>query len=297
LKFLAGNWPERAPNTPFLPDIPDRKSLKTNHRPPREQHGMEEVVGSIPTRSTNSFLQYHLLCCSFQCLGLLLLASLAWGGQQDDLRYRLLLQNHSVRVFGLELLSGRQAPVHDNMYDGFWIALDDTTLEVDQRGSGKREFRMWSGDAHFLPAHNVHSIVNLSHDRVRALLVELRLRGWTGRTCDHTGEVESAICGFSGATRLPLFWALALGDLTLSGVTLSTGRAVEQQRTRGDTLLVAITSLKLLHETNEGQEWEWVPSPPTPISLLAGEVAWIPRGKHHLHNSGDITVRFLTLEF
>ena len=52
---LAGNWPERAPNTPFLPDIPVRKRLKTNDRLPREQHGMEEVVGSIPTRSTIFF--------------------------------------------------------------------------------------------------------------------------------------------------------------------------------------------------------------------------------------------------
>jgi hypothetical protein len=52
--FLAGNWPEIAPNIPFLPNIPVRKWLKTNDRPPREQHGMEEVVGSIPTRSTIS---------------------------------------------------------------------------------------------------------------------------------------------------------------------------------------------------------------------------------------------------
>jgi hypothetical protein len=49
---LAGNWPEIAPNTPFLPDVPVRKLLKTNVRLPSEQHGMEEVVGSIPTRST-----------------------------------------------------------------------------------------------------------------------------------------------------------------------------------------------------------------------------------------------------
>ncbi len=52
LDFLAGNWPEIAPNIPFPPNIPVRKSLKTNDRLPREQHGMEEVVGSIPTRST-----------------------------------------------------------------------------------------------------------------------------------------------------------------------------------------------------------------------------------------------------
>jgi len=53
LKFLAGNWPEIAPNTPFLPDVPVRKCLKTNDRLPLKLHGMEEVAGSIPTRSTN----------------------------------------------------------------------------------------------------------------------------------------------------------------------------------------------------------------------------------------------------
>jgi hypothetical protein len=58
---LAGNWPEITPNTPFLPDIPVRKWLKTNARLPLELHGMEEVVGSIPTRSTK-FL-HQVPCC------------------------------------------------------------------------------------------------------------------------------------------------------------------------------------------------------------------------------------------
>ncbi len=53
-EFLAGNWPEIAPSTPFLPDIPVRKYLKTNYRLLLKLHGMEEVVGSNPTRSTIS---------------------------------------------------------------------------------------------------------------------------------------------------------------------------------------------------------------------------------------------------
>jgi hypothetical protein len=225
-----------------------------------------------------------------------LLASLPGAAQQGP-KYQLILQNHAVRVFDLELPSGRQAPARDNTHDVFWIALDDTTLEIDQRGSGKKQFRMWSGDAHFLPARTVQAIVNLNRDPVRAVLVEVRQRGLTGGGCGCTGDVESAICGCSRAVRLPLFWALVLGDLTLSGVTLPPSEAVEQQRDRGDTLLVAITPLALLHHRNEGQEWEWIPSAPTAVSLKAGEVAWIARGKHHLRNHGTTTVRFLTLEF
>lgn len=42
-------------NTPFLLNVPVRKVLKSNDRLLREQHAMEEVVVSIPTRSTKSF--------------------------------------------------------------------------------------------------------------------------------------------------------------------------------------------------------------------------------------------------
>jgi hypothetical protein len=54
LKFLAGNWPETAPNKPLLPDVPFAKRLKTNLRLLFSVHGMEEVAGSIAARSTNS---------------------------------------------------------------------------------------------------------------------------------------------------------------------------------------------------------------------------------------------------
>jgi len=55
LVSVEQRWPEIAPNTPFLPDVPVANCLKTNHRLLCFFHGMEEVVGSIPTRSTISF--------------------------------------------------------------------------------------------------------------------------------------------------------------------------------------------------------------------------------------------------
>jgi hypothetical protein len=86
LNILAGNWPEIAPNTPFLPDVPVAKCLKTKYRLQFAFHGMEEVVGSIPTRSTNIFnnlqsfsffsfsasgRKFTLLLLGFLCLGFL----------------------------------------------------------------------------------------------------------------------------------------------------------------------------------------------------------------------------------
>jgi hypothetical protein len=46
-----------------LPTIPARKSFAVNNGHPLHLHGMEEVVGSIPTRSTilvSSFLPFFL---------------------------------------------------------------------------------------------------------------------------------------------------------------------------------------------------------------------------------------------
>jgi hypothetical protein len=52
-------WPEIGrkyrPIYRFPANIPAANHLKTNLRLPFRLHGMEEVVGSIPTRSTNSF--------------------------------------------------------------------------------------------------------------------------------------------------------------------------------------------------------------------------------------------------
>jgi len=50
----TGNWPEIAPNTPFLPHVPVANCLKTNLPLLFSVHGMEEVAGSIPARSTKS---------------------------------------------------------------------------------------------------------------------------------------------------------------------------------------------------------------------------------------------------
>jgi hypothetical protein len=52
---LAAFWQQRVPIVPFLPVVPVRKYPAVYNLPFRKQHGMEEVVGSIPTRSTNQF--------------------------------------------------------------------------------------------------------------------------------------------------------------------------------------------------------------------------------------------------
>ncbi len=50
---LAAFWQQISPIVPVLPTVPTHKSCAVYNLAFEAFHGMEEVVGSIPTRSTN----------------------------------------------------------------------------------------------------------------------------------------------------------------------------------------------------------------------------------------------------
>ncbi len=52
-RILVSNWCQNAPIWPVFPAHPTFKYIAVNNLQFRQFHGMEEVVGSIPTRSTN----------------------------------------------------------------------------------------------------------------------------------------------------------------------------------------------------------------------------------------------------
>ena len=65
-----------------------------------------------------------------------------------------------VEVFDLELQPDRQAPIHDNIYDLVWIALDDEVLQIEQREGGTKELQLFAGETRFFPGDKVKSLVN-----------------------------------------------------------------------------------------------------------------------------------------
>jgi hypothetical protein len=52
---LAAFWQQMLPTMPVLPVLPTRKYCSVNNLAFDPHHGMEEVIGSIPIRSTNHF--------------------------------------------------------------------------------------------------------------------------------------------------------------------------------------------------------------------------------------------------
>ena len=51
---LAAFWQQMLPIMPVLPVLPTRKHCSVNNLGFDPYHGMEEVIGSIPIRSTNN---------------------------------------------------------------------------------------------------------------------------------------------------------------------------------------------------------------------------------------------------
>ena len=60
-RILVSNWCQNAPIWPVFPAHPTFKYIAVNNLQFRQFHGMEEVVGSIPTRSTNPFNNIRIL--------------------------------------------------------------------------------------------------------------------------------------------------------------------------------------------------------------------------------------------
>jgi hypothetical protein len=58
MRKLAAFWQQMLPIIPVFPVLPTHKYLSVNNLAFDPYHGMEEVIGSIPRKSTKSFQQH-----------------------------------------------------------------------------------------------------------------------------------------------------------------------------------------------------------------------------------------------
>jgi hypothetical protein len=231
-----------------------------------------------------------LLACVSFCL-LLVLAQVPRRG------YRLVLHNEYVQVFDLRLRPEEQAPLHDNIYDLFWIALDNGILQWDSREGSSKELRLEAGDARLFLSHEINSLRNKTAGPVHSVVVELRRQRFATGSCPCSSDVARAVCGCAPAPRLPSLWALAIQGTTFAETTLESGQSLNELHHRDNTLLVAIRLTQLQHEVNVRNSWQAVHPGSARIELAPGDVEWLPEGKHRLTNVGDKEARFITIEF
>jgi hypothetical protein len=198
------------------------------------------------------------------------------------------LENDVVSVYDVNLPAHASAPNFQSAHDTFWIALNDGVVGFVGSKDSKKEVKFATGDTRYLASFEAKSLVNDGADTFRGVLVALKPRGLTGNNCQCGAGNASFVCGCSGSQHLDPLWALALGNVTLAGTTLSVGEAFRAALRRDDMLLVAVTDVQLEDEADENSN---------AILLRSGQAAWIRSGRHQFKNVGGAAARFVTIEF
>jgi hypothetical protein len=198
-------------------------------------------------------------------------------------------------VFRLEVPSSARVPVYVAHHDQIWVTISSARLSM-QRSDGRTEdLELEPGVARFFPAQQIKAVANQSGARVELVVVELKHPSDAAQGCQCTGVVATTVCGCRGALRLPPLWALSLGDVTVAGTTLNPGQSCCTAVPRGDTLLVAITSVELTYVATKDASPEPM-STPSRVKLGPGEVLWLAGGRRNLVNVGNAAARFVSIE-
>jgi hypothetical protein len=85
---------------------------------------------------------------------------------------------------------------------------------------------------------------------------------------------------------------------TFDQVELDPGKAMEDASSRNETLLVALSPIRLRDIMNHSDEGE-PPSygEPHSVALEAGKTAWLQPGMHQITNIGGSIAKFVTIEW
>jgi hypothetical protein len=205
--------------------------------------------------------------------------------QSTDVRFDPVFENRQVSVYSLDLPPFRRANVFQNTHDIFWIALQPAQVTVVDRDGESTPVTFAAGDTRFSPSFHMTAVVNDSGGPFRGVLIELKQRGLAS-SCDCDSASQRVVCGCDRHSSLPPMWAVALGNVVAGGTTLAPGQAFHRTGERADTLLVAISALRLSDDAAH-----------ISINLTPGQVVWLPAGAHNLRNVASTPARYVTLEF
>ena len=203
-------------------------------------------------------------------------------------KFNLLLANHIVEVFALDLPPASHVRLRQNIYDVVVIALQDSTLTLLPAEGMSKDVQLNSGEVRVLRSFSVQELANNSGVKTRFIVVALKSHGVEAGECGCSGEVERSVCGCS-TRHLPQLWALSIGGATLAGSSLPPGEGFVGASYRDDSLLVSLTRVQLQDQQTSG--------PDSVLTLDPGEVKWLSQGQRQFKNVGPNTARFITIEF
>ena len=124
------------------------------------------------------------------------------------------------------------------------------------------------------------------------------LKAGDHKTISGRQSLELAQSGSTPVSLVLIKVVTATQPLTIETTTLARNQELEDASDRNTTLLIAIVPLRLSDVRDQADADEpWKSGSQKTIELQQGQTTWLMRGMHRLRNSGNTTIRFVTVEW
>jgi quercetin dioxygenase-like cupin family protein len=91
-----------------------------------------------------------------------------------DVATRLLLENHKVKIWELNLEPGQASDWHQHSMDYITVTLEGSHMQVDYDDGTSKETDPKPGKWRFAESQSVHQASNIGDTRYRNILIELK---------------------------------------------------------------------------------------------------------------------------
>ncbi len=176
---------------------------------------------------------------------------------------KIVLDDENVSVTVIDVTPAGEYKVEGARPHGsVWVALSDGALLLQGASSAVRTVH--AGEAEFVAGGTGVSFRSAANRPTRLIVVAVKRRSQ---------------------------------ELTVHTTELKAGRELHDASDRNDTLLIPVSTVRLLDVRNLGDESEWKPSGPEVIRMLPGQVGWVRAGIHHFKNLLASPCAFVTVEW
>ena len=206
----------------------------------------------------------------------------------EDPHYNLLLQTYKIRVFELALRPLEQSYVrHDHNY--LTVTLQDSeVVQWSQGQSPVANFRLSAGDVRFSfggAAGGIRQDRTQDYRNVTVEFLNPKVTSYGYQANRGTWDYGGAVVPPPVDPRATYATRLPLGEAVVKVVQLLSGDVLPAPEADSDVLVVGITDIDLMTESNQR------------LRKSTGEIVWIPAGhKTALKNRAGEAVRFVAIE-
>ena len=200
--------------------------------------------------------------------------------------HHLVLENHYVRVFSVEVAARSATLLHRHRHDYIFVSLGPAQISNEVEGKPPAEIKLADGEARFTQGNFTHLVRNTSNQSFRNIAIELLQDEKTGSVplpSDDTRGLQV----LKGGTEQVLF---VKDGVKVSEIELQIAGVEPKHHHANKELMIALTDLVLRSDV--------VGKGASNLEMKAGEVKWMEGGfTHTVTNVGQGPAKYVTLEF